>query len=401
MFRKIKNYYHLLQATSANILYGYPAKKLHVIGVTGTDGKTTTTSLIYHILKLAGRKAAMISTVAAYIGDIEYDTGFHVTTPSSFLLQKYIKKALVQGSEYLVLEVTSHALDQYRVYGIPFEIGVITNVTHEHLDYHKTYESYVKTKARLLYMAKVAVMNKDDESFGIISKFKDQRSKLKVKTQKFITYGFKSNTDVNPTRFPFKTRLLGKFNTYNCLAAIAVCRQLDVRDAQIREGIETFVPPRGRQEIVYDKDFIVMIDFAHTPAAFEKLLPEVGAIAPGRLIHVFGAAGERDSSKRPQMGLAASKFDDIIILTSEDPRSEQVEKINNEIESGIRAKKNLVVHKISDRREAIEFAVASAKKGDIVLLTGKSHEKSMNNGRGEEAWDEFQVAFQALSEKNN
>ena len=162
MWQNIKNYYHLLQAIVANILYRFPARKLNVIGVTGTDGKTTTTSLIYHILKSAGKKVAMITSIGAYIGDKQYDIGFHVTTPSSFGLQRYIRRAVDQGNEYLVLETTSHALDQNRVWGIPYKIGVLTNVTHEHLDYHKTWEEYAKVKFHLIANSEVGIVNRDE-----------------------------------------------------------------------------------------------------------------------------------------------------------------------------------------------------------------------------------------------
>lgn len=391
MWQRIKNLYHLVIAVFANFWFGFPSKNIFVIGVTGTDGKTTTASLIYHILSSSGEKVALISTIGAYIGDKQYDVGFHVTTPSSFQLQKYIKKAKNSGCKYLVLEVTSHALDQYRVAGIKFDIGVLTNVSHEHLDYHKTYDRYVATKLRLLESAKVAVVNQDDESYEIISK-------RKTTTQNLITYGIKYKSNVTPKSFPFKTKLFGEFNKYNCLAGIAVCREIGISDNKIRKAIESFQPPQGRQEIVFDRDFKVMIDFAHTPNAFEQLLPSIKKNTQGRLIHVFGAAGERDRSKRPLMGEAASKFDDIIVLTAEDPRSESVEKIINEIASGFVKVQH---YKIPDRKRAIEFAISIAQKGDTILLSGKSHEKSINLGQGEEPWDEFEVVRLAIRKRPN
>ena len=417
MSRKLKNFYHLLEAIAANIIYGFPSRNIFIIGVTGTDGKTTTTSIIYHILKESGKKVAMISTVGAAIGNKTYDVGFHVTTPSSFGLQKYIKQAMDSGNKYLVLETTSHAIDQYRIFGIKFSMAVLTNITHEHLDYHKTYENYVKTKSKLLESAKIAIVNRDDESYQHFdSKFKIQNAKLQLKNQKWVTYGMKENADINPDNFPFKTNLIGKFNKYNCLAAIAVCRELGINDDSIRKAILSFKAPIGRQEIIYNKDYIVMIDFAHTPNAFEEILPEARKIAKKRLIHVFGSAGLRDATKRPLMGKASAEYSDIIVLTAEDPRTESVEDINKQILEGISNSKFLIsnefsnpnlkiqknkkyVFKIPDRKKAIEFAISIAQKGDLVICTGKSHEKSMNYGKGEESWDEFGVSRQAIKSK--
>jgi len=382
-------------AILANLFYGFPSRKLKVIGVTGTDGKTTTASLIYHILNSAGFNASMVTSVGAVIDGKNYDVGFHVTTPSSFAVQRFIKKAVDSGSEFLVLETTSHALDQHRVFEIKYEIGVLTNVTHEHLDYHKTYENYVKTKAKLLKMAKIAIINKDDESYALLNlKFKMQSSKLR-------TYGMGKDADVNPQNFPFKTDLIGEFNKYNILAAISACKALKIEDADIRRGIESFIPPKGRADIVYDKDFRVMIDFAHTPNAIDQILKAVRPKVKGRVIHVFGSAGARDITKRPLMGTMSSKYADSIILTSEDPRRESVEKICNEIESGIKDQKSRkAILRVYDRKKAIEIAIKMAKKGDFVLVTGKSHEKSMNYGHGEVPWDEYEVVRKGLRIKD-
>ena len=395
MWQSIKNVYHLGIAILANLFYGFPSRKLRVIGVTGTDGKTTTVGLIYRILDSAGLDASMVTSVGAVIGEKNYDVGFHVTTPSSFAIQKFFKKALDAGSKFLVLETTSHALDQYRVFGIDFEVGVLTNVTHEHLDYHKTYQNYLKTKAKLLKMSRKAIVNRDDMSFSLISNIKNQKSKM-------ITYGLESNADINPKNFPFKTNLIGEFNKYNILAAISVCKALGIKDEVIRKGIKSFVVPKGREDIVYKKDFTVMIDFAHTPNAFEQILRSVHPMTKGRLIHVFGSAGARDATKRPLMGKISSKYADLIILTAEDPRSESVEKINEEIESGImnHELRKTKVLKIPSRKEAIETAIKMAKKGDCVIMTGKSHEKSMNYGRGEIPWDEYGIVNKILKIKN-
>jgi len=404
MIRNIKNTYHLGQAAIALSLNRHPSKELTVIGVTGTDGKTTTASLIYHILKEAGVKVALITTLGAKIGDKTYDTGFHTTTPSPFALQKYIRKAKEENCKYLVLEVTSHALDQNRVFGIPFSIGVITNITHEHLDYHKTYEEYVKAKTKLLNNSKVLVLNFDDDSFKFISRF------LKKSSKPLVTYSIKNPlADITPKIFDFTSNLPGDFNTMNSLAGIAVAKSLGMEDMVIKKAIESFEAPIGRQEIVFDKEFRIIIDFAHTPNSFLQVLPQVKKQTTGRLIHVFGAAGKRDSSKRGLMGEASSKFSDIIVLTSEDSRGEDINKINEQIALGFTQEFRLadfnttqtenIYYVIPDRKKAIEFAISLAKKGDTVILTGKGHEKSMNLGDGETFWSEHEAVKEVLQKK--
>ncbi|MBI2190047.1 MAG: hypothetical protein HYU49_00725 [Candidatus Levybacteria bacterium] len=363
MWQDVKNVYHLIAAFLANLWFGFPSKKLTVIGVTGTDGKTTTVNLIYHILKTSGRKASMISSVGAVINGKVYDTGFHVTTPSSWQLQRLLKKAASIARvtpRYLVLEVTSHALDQNRVFGIKFDIGVLTNVTHEHLDYHMTYEEYARTKFKLLQMARVAVVNRDEKSYSVIEKIKNKISKRHIKNKKWITYGLRKSADITPQKSSFKTNLIGEFNKYNVLAAISVCKELGLTDQAIRSAIASFEAPTGRGEIVHEDDFMVMIDFAHTPNALEQLLSSTRSQVKGKIIHVFGSAGE------------------------------SVEKIIREIKSGIKNHelriKNNTLFKIPDRQEAIKKAISMAKKGDLVLLTGKGHEQSINYGHGEEPW---------------
>lgn len=402
MIQEIKNIYHLGQAVLANIVYGFPGRRITVIGVTGTDGKTTTSSLIYHILRASGKKAAMITTIGAYIDGKVYDVGFHVTTPSPFALQKYLRQAADSGHTHVVLEVTSHALDQNRAWGIPFRVGVLTNITHEHLDYHGTLEKYAQAKLKLLRASGVCVINKDDQSYEMMI--------FELSGKKIISYATKTTADVTPITFQFETPILGDFNTHNCLAAIAVTEELGIRNDQIRKALKSFSPPTGRQEIIHTKDFMVMIDFAHTPNAFAEILPEVRKITKGRLIHVFGSAAKRDQTKRPIMGKLSARYADIIVLTSEDPRDEPPEKICEEIMKGIPVafhrvpisgfhnhKNKYLVFVEPDRKKAIAFTIGLAKKGDTVILTGKSHEKSMNYGYGEEPWDEFAVAREALA----
>jgi len=374
--QKIKNYYHLLQAILANLYYGFPSRKLKVIGITGTDGKTTTTHLIYHILKTAGKKVSMVSSVFAKIGDREYDTGFHVTTPNPFGVQKLLKAAADHKDEYFVLETTSHALDQYRVWGIQYEIGVITNITYEHLDYHQTYEEYVVAKAGLLSASKLGIINEDDRSFSILNRLiKNLKLKVKNYNSKF------KNIEQLPE--------LTKFNQYNYSAAYSVCNRLGINDEIILKAMKTFKLPKGRLETVYDKEFKVIVDFAHTPNAIKNILQSIR----GSIIHVFGSAGQRDHFKRPLMGKESSRYAQTIILTEEDYRTEDPDEICRQIASGIKNKKYLV---IIDRQKAIEKAISLAKKGETVVVTGKGHEKSLCRGKNEYSWDDRAAVLKAL-----
>lgn len=388
MERKIKNAGHLLVALGVNVFYGFPSKKLKIIGITGTDGKTTTASMIYHILKESGKSVSALTTLGAFMADGEaLETGFHTTTPSSYYLQRYLRKMVLSKSEYVVLEVTSHALDQNRVRGINFEIGVFTNISHEHLDYHKTIDSYFLSKLKLLANSKVCIVNLDDNFFSAI--------KAKLPNHKLISFSLNNKADVSSKNIGFKLPFASSFNNKNALAAIAVSIELGISKDQIENALKTYVFPEGRQEIIYRNDFTVIVDFAHTPNAFAEVLPEVKKQTKGKLIHVFGSAGKRDSTKRPQMGRISSQYSDIIFLTAEDPRGEKVSKINAEIKAGMRKKTKII--EIEDRREAIQKAILSAKKRDTVIITGKGHEKSMNLGMGETPWNDKEVILDILN----
>ncbi|HYM65649.1 MAG TPA: UDP-N-acetylmuramoyl-L-alanyl-D-glutamate--2,6-diaminopimelate ligase [Candidatus Sulfotelmatobacter sp.] len=391
MWQKVKNVYHLLVAILANFIFLFPARRIKVVAVTGTDGKTTTVNLIYHILKTAGKKVSMISSINAVIGGKVYDTGFHVTTPSSFALQRFLRRS---KSEYFVLEVTSHAIDQNRIFGVPVSVGVITNVTNEHLDYHKTYDNYLKTKASLLKKAKTSIVNTDDISYTLLSDVKNKKL-----PENWVTYGMSEVSDYNPKTFDIgMAKLVGDFNKYNVLASVSAAKSLGIPDETIKKALSSFHMPIGRVDYVYKKDFSIMIDFAHTPNAFKKILSTVKPLTKGRIIHVFGSAGQRDVLKRPFLGELSSTYSDIVILTAEDPRSEDVNKIIAEIEIGIKREECEVI-RIPDRKEAIEAAVQMAKKGDLVLITGKAQEGSMTTNQKELPWDEFAVVEKALSNR--
>lgn len=405
MTQKLKNMYHFFEALLANIIYGFPAKKLCIIGVTGTDGKTTTVSLIYEILRLAQIRVAKVTTVEAEIHGAKYDLQFHGTTPSAFAVQRFLRESVRAKVTHVALEVSSHGLNQFRVWGIPFYVGVLTNITHEHLDYHGTYEMYTKAKMRLLIGAKVAVINMDDRSFAF---FADR-----LRSKRVITYSLRE-TKANYTleKFSFETKLFGEFNKQNCLAAIAVAKELGMNDEVICAALKDFRAPEGREEIVYEKEFTVMIDFAHTPNALGELLSEISKVKQGRIIHLFGAPGKRDPYKRPLMGEASSRYAQVIILTADDPRHEDVYKINQQIRRGISKEFVSVspdleksgagvglLFEIPDREEAVRFAIAMANPGDFIVLTGKGHERELYLKDGPEPWDEREIVRDALSRK--
>lgn len=413
MYEKLKrqiqpliNIYHLIKAIVARIYYGDPSKKLKVVGVTGTDGKTTTTFLIYHILKSSGKKASMVSSIYAKIGKKEYDTGLHTTTPDAILVQKLLKKALDAGDEYFILETTSHALDQNRVFGINFDIGVITNITSEHLDYHRTREKYIRAKTKLLLNSKVSVINKDDSSY--IHLFKMLAGKRKI-----VPYGF-TNKSVFDIDFNKKLGLsLSRFNNYNYLAAYTTAILLGINEDRIFQALRTFKLPKGRLEKVYDRGFKVIIDFAHTENSLRQALKSIKETSKGRLIHVFGAAGLRDHIKRPAMGDASGESADVVILTEEDYRTEDPIKISEKIAEGLLKHGFGYVYPekldgtlkrytvIVERDKAIEKAIAIARKGDVVVLTGKSHEQSLARGKKEYPWDEKKAVERALKSRSN
>jgi len=270
MIRWLKSLYHFVVAVASAIYFRFPGSKLTVIGVTGTDGKTTTTTLIYEILKAAGYKTSMIT---------------------SFWVQKYLREAVDHGDTHMVLEVTSHALSQSRVLGVKFAVGVLTNITHEHLDWHKTYDNYVASKMKLLLAARTAVVNRDEaELFNKIAPL------LRKKTM--VTYGIHRQAQITRGSFPFKTALSGEFNQYNCLAAIAASTVVNIPKLKILRAVKNFSGVSGRMEVVVSKPYTVIVDFAHTPNAITQALKAVRVQTKGRLIHVFGSAGLRDMLMR-------------------------------------------------------------------------------------------------------
>ncbi len=397
IFKKFRIKRRLIATMALWHFFGNPSKKLKIVGVTGTNGKTTTATLLYKIATELGYKSGLISTVENIIGRdaniIPHDRG-PGTTPDPIFLNKLLKKMVEEKCEYVFMEVSSHALDQNRVAGIKFTGGIFTNLTHEHLDYHKDLESYFKAKKKFFEMLPpnaFALSNIDDEHGNAILDG--------IKTRKFF-YGFENQAQFmdfygeivkldfsglelvfNEKNLPANRRmhseLLGKFNAYNLLAVWSASRLLGFEAQKINKILENIKPPKGRFEHLKSKNGVtIIIDYAHTPDALEKVLLAVKEIKPeeGRIISVFGCGGDRDATKRSKMGKIGASLSDIAIFTSDNPRSEDPDKIIEEMKDNLSHEEARKVITISDRRLAIEESVELVKEGDIILCAGKGHE---------------------------
>lgn len=404
----LKRPYHLLKtgllrALPAQLKTGFPARKLKIIAVTGTDGKTTSSTLIYHLLKSAGKKTGLISTVAAYIGREELETGLHVTSPDPRQLQQILQKMVEANLEYVVLEVTSHGAYQARTAGIKPDYAALTNLAHEHLDYHLKPEFYLQAKAIILNKAKKVVLNADD------SYYQKLRQQLHQPANQILTYSQESALPKSVLAAA-KKRFVESYNWQNTRLAYTVVKDIGLTDQEIAQGLADFPSIPGRmEELETDQPFRVFIDFAHTPQAIEAALTSLqkqlhksqGSGRPkkiGRLIAVYGAAGRRDQSKRPLMGKIGAELADLVIFTAEDPRTENVWTIIRMLKQDIHENINRVLS-IPDRRRAIEFALKElAQEGDIIAILGKGHEQSMCYGTQERPWSDVTVTKEILAQ---
>ena len=408
----------------AAAFYDYPAKKMIMIGITGTDGKTTTANLIYSILLTAGFKAGMISTVNAVVGDLVLDTGFHVTTPDAPDVQQFLSMMVDAGITHVVLETTSHGWEQNRIDACEFDIGVITNITHEHLDQHGSFNNYRAAKARLFTSLsethkkksekiKLAILNRDDSSYEYLKA---------IPNLKTISYAINSEADIfakNIKLFEegseFKigflgnneikvfSSLVGEFNISNCLAAFSVgVVGLGIDPDVVAKGIAAMEGVPGRMERIYSgQDFIAIVDFAHTPNALKVALQTAREMTKGKVIAVIGSAGLRDREKRKLMAGTSISLADISIFTAEDPRTESLELILKEMADGAISQngvRGINYWCISDRANAIRQAIKIAQPGDLIICCGKGHEQSMCFGTTEYAWDDRTAFRAALAE---
>ena len=419
-------------------LYGFPAESMTVIGVTGTDGKTTTTIYLYNILRAAGIHAGMISTVSAKIGDEELDTGFHTTTPESVDIQRYLAMMHDKGVTHVIIESTSHGLVQKRVSAIDFDIAVVTNITHEHLDYHNSRQAYFEAKGLLFQKLGVnqdrktpplAVLNyADPDSYNFLDNLINVRKVVysangqanhaaaTIREISSTPAGIKAIarfTDLpgGPRETEVRTSLLGNYNGANFLAAMtAAIYGLGIDPETAAFGIANVTGVPGRMQVINEgQNFTAIVDFAHTPNALEKALIAARKMLPadiygnpqGRIIAVYGSAGLRDREKRRMMPDVSSRFADITVLTAEDPRTEPLNKILKEmadeaVDKGAVLNETLFVE--PDRRNAIRKGLALANPGDIVLALGKGHEQSMCFGTTEYLWDDRTAMHAALCE---
>ena len=413
-WNKIVLPYHVVKSTLMSALYRHPAKKLRVIGVTGTNGKTTTCFMVWKMLNSAGKKAGLITTVAwggTTDESLKYES-VHMTTPDVRTLNQRIKSIKDSGAEFLVLEVTSHALAQFRTTGIPVEIAVMTNVTHEHLDYHKTFENYLGAKTKLFKKASFGVINLDDPSWKAFKKAISPEGD----PQKYTTYSQEQKADLEAVRvslgatgvrykiphtkegtLDIKTKIPGRFNVSNSLAAVAVGLKLGLGKDQIETGIGALEEVKGRMNIIDEgQNFDVIVDFAHTPDAFEKVF-ESTKNHPGRIISLFGGAGRRDESTRAERGEIAGNYSDVCIITEDDSRDEDPEKIAGQFREGVEKSKNTPEIIIElDREKAIKKALEIAKKGDLVLILGKGHEKTILRKDGPHEFEDLEVVKKHL-----
>lgn len=456
----LKYYYRIFRSILGSIFYQNPASKLKLIGVTGTSGKSTTTSMIFHILKESGFKVGIISTVGAMVGDKVLDTGFHVTTPDPIQLQKLLKFMKDNGAEYVVLETSSHALAQGRLGLLNFDYAVFTNIKSDHLDWHKTWENYAASKFKLIEKLKsngTLIINKDDQmSYDYITKrLKD--SEIASKKINLIEYSKENSIqgimqslkgiDFQLETIQMHLNLLGEYNLSNFLAAVNLAKSLGLQLNKISEIIQSFKGLEGRMEILQSEPFGVIVDFAHNADSLENSLKSIQNIkeSESKIITVFGSAGLRDVQKRFDMGKVSGELSNITIVTAEDPRTESLKDINSKIIEGLESSGAKVIQRfgshgeyleflkdygisknadestsnseessgtalaigskvafafdypeVQNRFDAIELAILLAQPSDIVITQGKGHEKSLAFGTTEYPFSDQEAVRKVL-----
>jgi len=409
--------FHKLKAVTAAIRYGFPGKRLHVIAVTGTKGKTTTTNLITKILEESGAKVGMVSTINFKVADREWTNKSKQTTASPFELQRLLREMVKAGCQYAVLEVSSHAMTQSRTWGVNVDTAVLTNIQHDHIEYHGSFGEYMKAKGELFRqlnisrrkpkIPKVIVLNHDDANFEYFDQF--------IADQKYF-YGFEkgivraSNIELKPdgTRFVLhipngaidvKLSLPGEVNVYNAMAAVSACLTSNLTVDSIKSALEKASQIPGRFEHVEcGQKYAVIVDYAHTEDSLDQLLALYRKVAKNKLFLVFGATGGgRDKSKRPLMGKIAAKYADYIVITNDDPYEECQMDIIDQIADGMERVEGQNMWKIPHRREAIRLALTRAKEGDIVVLAGKGCEEIQIVGKAHVPWDDRKVVRELLT----
>ena len=393
-----------LATMSANY-YGHPTKSLKLIGVTGTNGKTTTVYLLKSMLEKAGKKVGLVGTIANYIGENKLKS--ERTTPESLELQKLFKDMVDANCEYCVMEVSSHSLQLDRVYGCEFEVGIFTNLTRDHLDFHKSFDNYYNAKFKLFERSKASVINVDDD-YG----YRVLKDVEKLENKEIKTYSINNNSDFKASDLmlkegdihfkingeEFNSVLPGEYNVYNALGAVGAMSILGISNESLRKGLLDVVVP-GRCERIgykYDIPYDIIIDFAHTPDGLKNILETLKGFTKNRLIAVYGCGGDRDKVKRAELGRIGTELADLAIITSDNPREEDPMAIIKEIVAGI-TKSNYLA--IENRVEAIKLALGMAEEGDVVVLAGKGHENYQITNEGVIHFDEREVVDEILISK--
>ncbi|NDK09576.1 UDP-N-acetylmuramoyl-L-alanyl-D-glutamate--2,6-diaminopimelate ligase [Candidatus Gracilibacteria bacterium] len=411
--------YHFFRAVAANITYGFPSRDMTIIGVTGTNGKTTTSNIIAAGLRANGKNIFMYTTVNIILGDKEFTNNSKMTSPDAFELQKWLAEAKKIGCEIAIIETASHGIKMHRNWGINYDISVLTNITQDHLDLHRTMDDYVQTKLKIFknlmyYKRKTGV-----KKTGIINMESAYKDVFLAETyDSLFTYGLSYDANIRASNIvntqesmdflvtmpgkniQIKTQLRGNFNVSNILAAIGVFASLGIERDTIAKIISEVKTIPGRMEQVKSNEgFSVFIDYAHTADALENVLETLGEMkGEGRIITVFGCTGDRDTSKRPIMGQVVSKLSDVVIVTQDDDYTENPHKIIKDILPGIDRKQGEDFWIIVDRREAIRTALVTAKPGDIILIAGKGDEHAMLTNAGAVEWHERTIVENMLKE---
>lgn len=408
---KLEGSYRRTRVRAVSARYGNPARHLKVIAVTGTNGKTTTVNFINEILKEAGFKTAMFSTALIELDGKTKVNNLNATVGTTSRMQRFFRAAKKAKVDYVVMEFPSHAIDQHKLDTVPVEVAVMTNLTQDHLDYHKTMDHYAATKAKLFAKEpKYIVLNRDDEWFDYFDKYtagihkitygKHDDAEAKINDVKLYRKGTEAFVTIDhQTKLELATNLPGEFNAYNMVAAASVAYLLEIKLNDIQEGIANLEAIPGRFErIEAEVPYDIVVDYAHTPDALEKILTATKKVTKNRVILVFGATGDRDKLKRPIMGEIAAKQADRIILTDEESYYEDPAAIRAQVLGGIEhAKGSMKVTEIADRKEAIEKALSVAKKGDTVLITGMGHEQfRIINGK-RQPWNDGDVVRELLA----
>ena len=392
-------------AEVASAFYGNPQNEMRMVGVTGTNGKTTTTYMVKAVAEHAGMKVGLIGTIRNMIGREALPT--ERTTPESVDLFRLLRQMADAGCDIVVMETSSHALEQYRVHGITFDVGLFTNLTQDHLDYHKSFDNYLKAKKILFHNSRKAIVNVDDPYAGRMTD---------GLTIPIVRFGVRENADISASNIDITTKGVqfdlhtpegdvlmrvqtpGLFSVFNAMGAVAVMQALGFRLSLIKEGLESLTSVSGRLESVpTDRDFSVFVDYAHTPDALENVLKTVREFAKGRVISVFGCGGDRDRAKRPIMGEIAGRFSELVVITSDNPRTEEPMSIIASIEEGVR-KSGTRYAVIESRRDAIRYALTEARENDLIMIAGKGHENYQEINGTKYHFDDKEIVEELLKE---